>query len=148
MWWYHRVLLVYQQRYRQSNRIEYYFFLSEVQCLQLVDDVQMMHINCLFTLAMDVTMASHSGIITTLKIRGKYHKLLIAKNIDCRYIQNLYWTCGRGGLTGQLHDRYQLDFGLLFHRYLHRTIKQWIEKKDVRYWHGLLDIFITEMYSS
>jgi hypothetical protein len=39
---------------------------------------------------MGVAMASHSGIIATLKIRGKYHKLLIAKNIDYRYIQNLY----------------------------------------------------------
>jgi hypothetical protein len=38
---------------------------------------------------MGVAMASHSGIITTLKIRGKYHKLLIAKNIDYRYMQNL-----------------------------------------------------------
>ena len=69
-----------------------------MKSLQVVDDVQMMHINCLFTLVLDVTMASHSGIIiiiiiiiiTTLKIRGKYHKLLITKNIDYRYIQNLY----------------------------------------------------------
>jgi len=38
-------------------------------------------------------------------------------------------TISPPALKGQLHDRFKHDFGLLFQRYLRKTMKQRIKKK-------------------